>query len=216
MELCGGTHIQATGSIGHVVLLSEGAIAAGMRRIEALTGEAADAFVRRERNALSEIAERLNVSSGEVSDRIDGLLARTRELERELERARKMRSGSEVDDLIGNAETVSGIKVVTGRMDVPSGEALRDLGDVLRGKIGTGVAVVGSVVEGKVSIIAVVTDDLIQTRGLKAGDIVKAVAKIVGGGGGGRPHLAQAGGRDPEKLEEALAAVREIVADNLT
>ena len=211
MELCGGTHIQATGGIGHFVLLSEGAIAAGMRRIEALTGEAADAFVRRERNALTEIAERLNVSSAEVSDRIDGLLARTRELERELERARKMRSGSEVDDLIGNAETVSGIKVVTGRMDVPSAEALRDLGDVLRGKIGTGVAVVGSVVEGKVSIIAVVTDDLIQTHGLKAGDIVKDVAKIVGGGGGGRRHLAQAGGRDPEKLEEALAAVKEIV-----
>jgi len=216
LELCGGTHMHATGGIGHFVLLSEGAIAAGIRRIEAATGEAADAFVRGERNTLSEIAERLNVPSGEVSDRIEGLLARTRELEQDLQRARKMRSGSEVDDLIGNAEIVSGIKVVTGRMDVPPGEALRDLGDVLRGKLGTGVAVIGSVSGGKVSILAVVTDDLIQGRGLKAGDIVKDVAKIVGGGGGGRPHLAQAGGRNPEKLEEALAEVKEIVADKLT
>jgi len=208
--------MHATGGIGHFVLLSEGAIAAGIRRIEAATGEAADAFVRGERNTLSEIAERLNVPSGEVSDRIEGLLARTRELEQDLQRARKMRSGSEVDDLIGNAEIVSGIKVVTGRMDVPPGEALRDLGDVLRGKLGTGVAVIGSVSGGKVSILAVVTDDLIQGRGLKAGDIVKDVAKIVGGGGGGRPHLAQAGGRNPEKLEEALAEVKEIVADKLT
>ena len=216
LELCGGTHIHATGGIGHFILLSEGAIAAGIRRVEALTGEAADAFVRQERNALSEIAGRLNVPPTEIQERIDGLLARTRELERELERARKMRSGSEVDDLIRNAETVAGIKIVTGRMDVPSGEALRDLGDMLRTRLGTGVAVVGSVAGGKVSIIAVVTDDLIRGRSLKAGDIVKDVARIVGGGGGGRPHLAQAGGRDPEKLGEALAKVKDIVTEKLS
>jgi len=215
MELCGGTHVRATGEIGLFRITSEGSIASGVRRIEALTGEGAEETARTERKMLSEIARILTAGPAELVDRIERLVSQNRALEKELERLRRTAVGSEIEDLIQGASTISGFKVVASKVEVGDMKAFRELADCLRASLKSGVGVIGAILKGKVSLIAVVTDDLIRNKGLKAGDIVKEAAEVVGGSGGGKPHLAQAGGRNPEKLDEALSKVREIVARHL-
>ena len=215
LELCGGTHVRSTGEIGAFDLFSESGIAAGVRRSEALTGEGAERAVRQRRQVLADLGSRLNAAPEELADKIEALLGRNRQLERSLDELRRRVAALEASNNLNEAREVQGIKVVAQRTQAEDVPSLRAMADGLRESLGSGVGVLGADIGGKVSFIAVVTDDLIKGRGLKAGDIVRGVAQLAGGSGGGKPHLAQAGGRDPSKLDEALEQVAGIVEQQL-
>ena len=215
LELCGGTHVRSTGEIGAFDLLSESGIAAGVRRSEALTGEGAERAARQRRQVLAELGTRLNAAPEELADKIEALLGRNRQLERSLDELRRRVAALETSDLSNGAREVQGVTVVARRIEAEDVPSLRAMADGLRESLGSGVGVLGADISGKVSFIAVVTDDLIKARGLKAGDIVRGVAQLAGGSGGGKAHLAQAGGRDLGKLDEALAQVAGIVEQQL-
>ncbi len=211
LELCGGTHVQSTGQIGLFQLTQETGTAAGVRRIEAVTGPGAEALVREQKKILVDLASQLSAPTSELSDKVAHLIAHNRELERELQSLRREQAGSEMDMLVSSALNVNGLRVVAAEVSPPDMDGFRTMGDGLRDALGTGgVGVIGANLNGKASLLAVVTDDLIG-RGVQAGNVVKAIAQIVGGGGGGRPHLAQAGGKFPEKIGEALARVPDII-----
>ena len=215
LELCGGTHVTHTGQIGLFDLSDESGIAAGTRRVEALSGAAAETAAQRHRDLLGEIGQLLNAPSTELPEQVRGLLDRNRDLEKALAEARRKTAGGDAVDLAAAAIEVEGVRVVASRVQVEDVGALRSMADGIREGLSSGVGVLGGEVGGKVSFIAVVTDDLIKGRGLKAGDIVKDVAQIAGGSGGGKPHMAQAGGRDPEQIDAAIAAVPDIVRQRL-
>ena len=211
LELCGGTHVQSTGQIGLFQLTQETGTAAGVRRIEAVTGPGAEALVREQKKILVDLSSQLSASTSELSDKVAHLIAHNRELERELQSLRREQAGSEMDMLVSSALNVNGVRVVAAEVSPSDMDGFRSMGDGLRDALGTeGVGVIGANLNGKASLLAVVTDDLID-RGVQAGNVVKAIAQIVGGGGGGRPHLAQAGGKFPEKIGEALARVPDII-----
>jgi len=215
LELCGGTHVTSTGQIGLLSVVSEGGIATGTRRVEALTGAGAVSAARQHREVVAELGQLLSVPAEQLSEQVRGLQERTRELERGLAQMRRELAGQDAVGLAAAAVEVDGVQVVASRVEVEDVNALRNMADGIRDQLGSGAGVLGSLVKGKVSFIAVVTDDVIGDRGLKAGDIVREVARLAGGSGGGRPHMAQAGGRDPDKLDEALAAVPTIVQQQL-
>lgn len=214
LELCGGTHVASTGEIGFFDVVAESGIAAGTRRAEALTGRGAEIAVRQQRDILARLASQINAPFEALPDKVDALLERQRELERSVDELRRRIASFEADDLSGSLE-IEGFTVVARRTDVEDVPALRAMADSLREKLGSGVGVLGAEFDGKGSFIAVVTEDLIKDRGLKAGDIVRSVAQLTGGSGGGKPHLAQAGARDTSKMDDALAAVPEIVTAQL-
>ncbi|MGB0603774.1 MAG: alanine--tRNA ligase [Candidatus Latescibacterota bacterium] len=214
LELCGGTHVASTGAIGFFDVVAESGIAAGTRRAEALTGRGAEIAVRQQRDILVRLASQINAPFDALPDKVDALLERQRELERSVDELRRRIASFEADDLSGSLE-IEGFTVVARRTDVEDVPALRAMADSLREKLGSGVGVLGAEFDGKGSFIAVVTEDLIKDRGLKAGDIVRSVAQLTGGSGGGKPHLAQAGARDISKMDDALAAVPEIVTAQL-
>ena len=215
LELCGGTHVRSTGEIGAFDLLSESGIAAGVRRSEALTGAGAERAVRLRRQVLADLGTRLNAAPEELADKLEALLGRNRQLERSLDELRRRVAALETSDLSNGAREVEGVTVVARRTEAEDVPSLRAMADGLRESLGSGVGVLGADIGGKVSFIAVVTDDLIKGRGLKAGDIVRGVAQLAGGSGGGKAHLAQAGGRDPSKLDEALEQAARIVEQQL-
>ena len=214
IELCGGTHTKATGEIGLFKISHETGIAAGIRRIEALTGPGAFQHLKREEQVLYESADRLKSKPLEVPEKVDRLFDSTRALEREIQQLRA-RVGAEIaEELLMEATQVSGVTVVAGRAERFDQRALRELADRLKAKIGSGVIVLGASSDGRVNWVAMVTPDL--TSRLHAGKLVKEVAAITGGGGGGRADLAEAGGKDPEKLDQALTLVPELVKRLLT
>ena len=215
MELCGGTHVRRTGELGLFRIVSEGGIAAGVRRIEALSGGEAEHLTHQQNRILSEIEHLLNVPTEEVAARVQKLIETNRALEREIQRIKGRYAVSEVDELVENAIDIDNRKIVSSKVESRDMDSFRKMADSLRDKLKSGVGVIGMISNGKVSLLAVVTDDLIESVGLKAGDLVKDIAVIVGGAGGGKPHLAQAGGRDPEKLDEALGKVAQIVQERL-
>src|SRR5437762_12596020 len=204
-ELCGGTHLEATGQIGFFKVAEEGAVAAGVRRIEAVAGTAAVAAVARGERVLREIADILKIGAEEAPQRLRKLLDEQKALERQLAEMETKLARGKADDLVATARQVNGIAVVAGRIDGLDADGLRSVADTLRTRLGSGVVCVGSVLDGKVNLIAAVTKDL--TSRFQAGKLVQEVAKAVGGGGGGRPDLAQAGGKDPARLDAALELV---------
>jgi alanyl-tRNA synthetase len=208
-ELCGGTHASASGDIGFFRILHEGSVASGVRRIEAVTGENALMQVRREHNVLAEIGELTKSAPLEEAERVRRLLEQNRSMERELRRIRDKQQLAEVADLAKEAQDVGGVKVLATRRDGLEPGSMRELIDAAKGKLKSGVAVLISVTDGKVSIAAGVTKDL--SGRIHAGNLVKDMAARVGGKGGGRPDFAQAGGRDTTKVDEALAAVPAII-----
>jgi len=216
MELCGGTHLNHTGEIGYFRLISESSAAAGIRRLEAVTGQKADEILRREKELTRCIEERLNCKGDEILNKIDALVNAKHQLEKEVKQLRLGSAGQEIAQLIQNAQTMNGFKIVSAKIKSDHVDELKQISDTLRNKLGSGVGVLSSVVNGKVSFVCVVTDDLISEKKLKAGDIVKRVAAIAGGGGGGRPHMALAGAREIEKIEDALEQVPEIISSLLT
>ena len=215
LELCGGTHVRSTGEIGAFDLFSESGIAAGVRRSEALTGAGAERVAQQRRQVLADLGSRLNAAPEELADKIEALLGRNRQLERSLDELRRRVAALETSDLSNGSREVAGVRVVARRTEAEDVPSLRTMADGLRESLGSGVGVLGADIGGKVSFIAVVTDDLIKGRGLKAGDIVRGVAQLAGGSGGGKPHLAQAGGRDPSKIDEALEQAADIVEQQL-
>ena len=211
LELCGGTHVAATGRIGLFDLTAESGIAAGTRRVEALTGAGAETAARRHRAVLGELGRLLNAGDDQLPDQVRRLLERNRDLEKAAAEARRQAAGDSAAALAGGAVEVEGVRVVASRVEAEDVPALRSLADGIRDRLGSGVGVLGAEVRGRVSFIVVVTDDVIRARGLKAGEIVKQVARVAGGSGGGRPHMAQAGGRDASRIDDALAAAAGIV-----
>jgi len=217
VELCGGIHVGATGEIGLFRIISEGSVAAGIRRVEAVAGLDAIHHLHVEVDELSRVRRQFKSLQRPSDEEVADLLDQNHRLEREIEKARRTRLLSELDHLIGEARLVGAVRVVTGRVDAVEMAALRDLGESLRDRLGDGaVGVLGTADEelGKVYLVASVADDLIS-RGLQAGNLVGALAKRVGGGGGGRPTLATAGGRNPEGLDDALSATDQVVAEML-
>jgi alanyl-tRNA synthetase len=209
-ELCGGTHVTRAGDIGVLKLRGETGVAAGVRRIEALTGEGALEWVRGREHTLREVADLLRGSEDEVAARVTRLVAQQRELEKQLKQLQGKLAGSQSDELLQHARTVDGIKVLAAEVDGLDDNGLRDLADRLRQQIGSGVVVLGTARGERAVLLAAVTKDL--TKKYHAGNIIKRIAPLIGGGGGGKPDMAQAGGKDPAKLREALEAVYQLVS----
>ncbi len=204
-ELCGGTHVRRTGDIGVFKIAVEQSAAAGVRRIEALTGAAALADYQRARHDLRDLAMRLGVNEDQVGGALERLEQTERQLEKQLEAMKRKGALSKLDELAGQARTIKGVKVISAELENVDREAMRQLVDSLRQKLGSGVVVLGTAEDGKVALLAGVTKDL--TSKLHAGKIIQATAKQVGGSGGGRPDLAEAGGKDTSGLKSALDAV---------
>ncbi|NOZ63105.1 MAG: alanine--tRNA ligase [Calditrichaeota bacterium] len=215
MELCGGTHVTNTGQIGSFRIVSESSVAAGIRRIEAVTGEEAYLQMVKEREILREMSDLLNAPENELTGKISAVLEEKKQLEKELQKSRMQSSTQSIDNWVENAKQVDGFKLVVNSVRPSSVDELKQMGDVLRSKMKTGVGVLGAVVNDKVNFLCVITDDLIKNKNLKAGDIVKKVASIAGGSGGGRPHMALAGAKHVDKLNDALAEVEKIVRDQV-
>ena len=209
-ELCGGTHVRAAGDIGLFKILSEGGIAAGVRRIEGATGFNALQFVRRLEEERRSVTDLLKADSSKLIERVEKLVERQRELQRELDALQGKLNAAQSGDLLSQLQEVAGIKLLATQVQVADVKALRDLADQLRDKLGSGVLVLGAELDGKANLLVAVTSDL--TGRIKAGELVAKLAPMVGGRGGGKPELAQAGGPQPEKLSEALAAVAGLVS----
>jgi alanyl-tRNA synthetase len=204
-ELCGGTHVARTGDIGLFKIVAESGVAAGVRRVEAVTGMGAVAQVQRQEDTLLEAADRLKAQPAEVAGRIAQIQDQVKALEKELDRYKSKLAASQGDDLAGQAVEIRGIRVLAASIDGADAKALRELADKLRDKLKSCVLALGTGQEGKVALIAAVTPDL--TDRIKAGELVNFLAAQVGGKGGGKPDLAQAGGSQPEHLPSALQGV---------
>jgi len=213
-ELCGGTHVERTGDIGPLRIISEGGVAAGIRRIEAVAGAVALAWMDRQVDALDRVADLLRGSRAEVPEKVQSVLERTRELEKEVAALRGRLASQAGSDLAGQAVAVGPLKVLAGRVEGVEPKAMRDMVDQLKQKLGPSVVVLGTVTpEGKVSLVAGVTKN--ETSLVKAGDLVGFVAGLVGGRGGGRPDMAMAGGQDPGQLDAALEVVEAWVRERI-
>jgi alanyl-tRNA synthetase len=209
-ELCGGTHAKATGEIGLFIVTGESSIGTGLRRIEAITGRKAEEFVRNALSTMGAVAGELRSSPAEIMEKVRALVGelaaerkRSASLERELSRYT-------VESLVGKAEKVNGITVLAAKVPSTSLEILREMGDLLKDRLKSAVIVLGTIYDGKPGFVSMVTPDLVN-RGLHAGDIVKQVAGVTGGGGGGKENMAQAGGKDKNKIDEALKLVKQLV-----
>jgi alanyl-tRNA synthetase len=209
-ELCGGAHVRAAGDIGFFKIVTESGIAAGVRRIEALTADGALGYVRRLEDNERKIATMVKAEGGDNVDKVSRMLERQRELQKEIEALQDRLNAAQSADLMAGVKEVGGVKVLAARVRMDDPKGLRELSDTLKERIGSGVIVLGCEKEGKASILVAVTKDL--SSRFKAGEIIKALAPTIGGSGGGRPELAQAGGGRPEKLDEALEAAYGLVA----
>ncbi|MBU1139230.1 MAG: alanine--tRNA ligase, partial [Proteobacteria bacterium] len=204
-ELCGGTHVRATGDIGFFQIVTETGIAAGIRRIEAVTGRAALARVQEQVRRERAVCETLGVQADSIDEKLKALMQANKRLERQVAELSTKIASSELGDLLSNAVEVAGVKVVAAVIHLDSPKTLREVGDKLRDDMGSGVAVLGGAISGKAALLAIVSKDL--TGRIKAGALINEVAAVVGGKGGGRPDMAQAGGTMPDKLAEAIASV---------
>ena len=204
-ELCGGTHVNRTGDIGLFKVIAEGGVAAGIRRIEAVTGPGALAYAQEQEAGLRAVADLVRAQPREISSRLAQIQDQVRALEKELARYKSKMAASQGDDLAAQAVDIAGIKVLAAAIDGADAKALRELADKLRDKLKSCALVLGSAVDGKVALIAAVTPDIFAK--VKAGELVNFVAGQVGGKGGGKPDLAQAGGSEPDKLPSALQSV---------
>jgi len=208
-ELCGGTHVARTGDIGFFKIVQESAVAAGVRRIEAVTGKKAVEHAQRVENELRETAGLLKIGLLETSERTEKLLRRERELEKEIESLKGKLAAKDSGDLMGRVRNLNGVDILSAVVEASDAKTLRDFGDKLRDRLRSGIILLGSRSEGKAMLLCIVTKDL--TKRYHAGNIIKAVAPVVGGSGGGRPDMAQAGGQKPEFLEKALEKLPEML-----
>jgi alanyl-tRNA synthetase len=213
-ELCGGTHVQRTGQIGLFHIVSEESVGAGVRRIEAVTGRGAQELVQSRLRLLDQTAALLRVQPDQVDRAVRNLYADLQAAQKENARLKAKLAFQQTEQLAAEAKRVKGVAVVSSEVPGTDMQTLREMSDWLRNKLGSAVVVLATAIEDKPQIIVAVTDDLVK-RGVHAGELVKGIARVVGGGGGGRPSLAQAGGRDLSKLPEALAQAPDLVAKSL-
>jgi len=213
-ELCGGCHVHATGDIGALTIVSEGSIATGVRRIVAFTGPAAEAHRRQMQRLVEQFRARLGVGEEDLLPRLEQLMDERRKLERDLKALRKGALADGAGDLLEQAREVDGRRVLAAQVEAASMDELRSLADALRRRLQTGVAVIGAVINGKATLLCVVSDDLVRGN-VKAGEIVNAVAALADGRGGGPPHMATAGAKDIAKLPLAVQQAPAVIASYL-
>ncbi len=214
-ELCGGTHVSRTGAIGFFHITSQESVGAGVRRLEAVTGHGAVDVVGERMALLDRVADRLDVPLGEVERKIESLFEDLHEVQKEVERLQQRLAREEFESLLDHVESLDGVSVLSAQVEAPTMDVMREMTDWLRDRVGSGVFVLGSVIGGRPALIASVTPDVVE-RGADAGAIVRDLGRIVGGGGGGRPTMAQAGGSDPRKLSQALDQVLGLLKEQLT
>jgi alanyl-tRNA synthetase len=213
-ELCGGTHVANTSIIGSFKLVSEAGVAAGVRRIEALTGEGVFAYYKEIENKLAEIAKLVKATPANAVEKVEHLLAEVKALQSENESLKSKAAKDALGDVMNQVVEVNGMKVLATKVDGVDMNGLRELGDQLKEKIGEGIVVIASNMDGKVNLMATATDAAMKA-GAHAGNLIKEIAKLVGGGGGGRPNMAQAGGKDPAGIDAAIAKAKEVAAAQL-
>jgi alanyl-tRNA synthetase len=212
LELCGGTHVDATGDIGYIRLVAEESISAGMRRIEGVCGSTAGALIRRRFQTAERLAQALKVPFERAGEQVAGMAARIRELEKALKAEKEKAALLNVDALIQNGKKVSGVLFVKEMTEEGSRETLSAKAEAVIRKMGSGVVVLFGRTDQSVALVAGVSDDLVSGRGLNAGKIVKKFSEMVGGKGGGRPNRAQGGGKDLKKLPEAFSSAERVLA----
>ncbi|MCC6799760.1 MAG: alanine--tRNA ligase, partial [Anaerolineae bacterium] len=213
-ELCGGNHVEQTGVIGPFVITSEGSVAQGIRRIEALTGRGAEAYIRRHLHELDQVAARLGATPETVAPRVEAILDDLRQQQSENARLRRQLARFEFEALLNQVKATGGASVLIAEIPPTAPDTLREMTDWFRDRVGSGIVVLGTVADsGKPQLIAAVTKDL--TQRIQAGNIIKAIAQMIGGGGGGRPDMAQAGGKYAERLPDALRQAAEVIRQTL-
>jgi len=212
-ELCGGTHCHRTGEIGTFVIAGESSVGSGLRRIEALTGPLADAYVLEQQATVARLARRLNATPAELEARVEALETELEAERRRLQQLERQAGRAEADALLAAAEKVGETSLVVARVTAADAEAMREIGDVLRERLGSAVVVLGMVADGRPTFVAMATKDL--AKKVHAGNLIKQVAAVAGGGGGGRPDMAQAGGKDAAKLDAALEVARSVAREML-
>jgi alanyl-tRNA synthetase len=206
-ELCGGTHVSSTGKIRQFKILSENGVAAGVRRIEALTGDNVTAYYEKLEQEMNEAAALVKASPETLADHIRRLQEELKSAKAETEALKAKAAQAAVGDVTAEAEDIDGVKVLVKKLDDVDMNDMRTLGDELKGKLGESLIVLASAKNGKVSLMATATDGAVK-KGAHAGNLIRTAAKLVGGGGGGRPNMAQAGGKEVSKLDDALAAAK--------
>jgi len=213
-ELCGGTHLKATGEIGLFLILGESSVGSGLRRIEAVTGRGAEAYVRERLETLRELGEILSAKPGEEVQRANALMAQLRELRHAVQELQRQLAAQSVESLLDRVVEVKGVKVLAAQVKVADVDGLREMGDRFRDKLGSAVVALGAVIDSRPLVVVAITEDLVR-RGLHAGKLAGATAGYMGGGGGGKATMAQAGGKEVARLGEALAMVPRLVAEAL-
>ena len=214
IELCGGAHLKNTAQIGSFKIVSENGIAAGVRRIEALTGEGALAHYQAQEEEIRTLSALAKTSPDKLVARVEQLLAEQKELAKELEKLKAKMAGGAADEMLNKKVEINGVAVLAAEVKDMDGNAMRTLGDQLKNKLGSGIIVLAGEAGGKVSLIVMATDDVVK-KGAHAGNIIKVAAGVCGGGGGGRPNMAQAGGKDASKIGEALEKAKEVIAEQV-
>ncbi|HUK40367.1 MAG TPA: alanine--tRNA ligase-related protein, partial [Candidatus Acidoferrales bacterium] len=210
-ELCGGTHIHRSGEIGIFKLPFESGVAAGVRRVEAFTGEGALDLIRNYEQKLKEIGELVRANADDAVDKVRKLIERQRELEKEIEKLRGQFQKDQIPELLAKKQSVNGATILVSQVDGVDAKQLRDISDQLKDKLGSAVIVLASAGEASVNLVAAVSQDL--TKRFHAGNIIKELARLVGGGGGGRPDFAQAGGKEPAKIDAVLKRAEELIKE---
>lgn len=214
IELCGGAHLQNTAQAGSFKIISENGVAAGVRRIEALTGTGALQYYQAQEEQMKQICKMLKTNPENILHRTEQMMAEQKEMTKELEKYKQKMAGSAVEEILSQKEDIKGINVVCANVQQADADALKTMGDQLKVKIGSGVVVLASASGERVNLLAMATEDAVQ-KGIHAGNIIKAAAACCKGGGGGRPNMAQAGGKDASKIEEALQKAKEVIAQQL-
>ena len=214
IELCGGAHLKNTAQVGSFKILSENGVAAGVRRIEAVTGKEALKHHQAQEDEIKEICRLVKSTPDKLLARLEQLLAEQKETAKELEKLKAKMAGGAADEMLNSKVEIGGVAVLAAEVKDMDGNALRTMGDQLKQKLGSGVVVLASGKDGKVNLMAMATDDVVK-KGVHAGNIIKAAAAVCGGGGGGRPNMAQAGGKDASKIADALEKAKAVVAEQL-
>jgi alanyl-tRNA synthetase len=203
-EFCGGTHLQNSGQIGLLLVTNEGSVGSGLRRIEAVTGRGAEKYIGERLQLVDKLASVLQTRPEQLVDEAIELKRKLRDTERELALLQQKQALAESGELLKSVVEVEGVRVLSAKVNAPNADVLRSIGDKLRDSLKSGVVAIGAVIKEKPSLLVMVTPDLVE-RGLNAGKIIAPIAEKVGGRAGGRPNMAQGGGNDPEKLDEALS-----------
>lgn len=214
IELCGGAHLKNTAQVGSFKILAENGVAAGVRRIEAVTGKEALKHYQAQEDEIKEICRLVKSTPDKLLSRLEQLLAEQKETAKELEKLKAKMAGGAADEMLSGKVEIGGVAVLAAEVKDMDGNALRTMGDQLKQKLGSGVVVLASGKDGKVNLMAMATDDVVK-KGVHAGNIIKAAAAVCGGGGGGRPNMAQAGGKDASKIADALEKAKAVVAEQL-